>query len=266
MKTRIVLPALLASFLCLSAATALAAGSPEEAYLEARNAFIQKFDGVADADDRPALAQLERRLRAIIGPVGVEGFPNQGKINLETLRTDLEGSFGNVDGLRFNNERESLFVTTRGLLKLYFAGEPKPTKDLPEPDLAVLSADGKFNSSVFDSGSTVTSYADLPVKSTDGKSFAEAFLGITAQDDGPFIPNTIFVLASKGNRIFLVRAATTTKLPAIPKCKGLAADAHNECYGTEVKNQPFFASLKQQAQSIVDRLQKDPVKPIAAPK
>ena len=247
MKTKVAAPLFLTLFVCLSASAA----SPEEEYLAARNGFIEKFE---EAKEREALAQLEKQMQAIVGPVNIAGFPSQGKINLETLQKDADMGFGQVDGLRFQGEREALFVTTRNVLKLYIAGEPKPTADLPAPDLAVLSADAKFNAEVFAQDSTVTSYVNLPVKSADGTSFAEAFLGITAQDTGPFVPTTVFVLASKGDRIFLVRAATATKLPQIAKCR--KASDYPGCYGAEVKGLPVFASLQQQAQSIVDRLQK----------
>src|SRR5206468_12051671 len=83
----------------------LVAASPEEKYFETRDNFIREFekastpiDSLAEQDqhaldekDRHALAELEKQLKAIVGPVNVEGFPKEGKINLETLKTATWG-------------------------------------------------------------------------------------------------------------------------------------------------------------------------------
>ena len=102
----------------------LVAASLEEKYFETRDNFIREFekastplDSLAEQDahaldekDEHALAELEKQLKAIVGPVNVEGFPKKGKINLLTLQKDY--GFGQVDGLRFSAKQEYLFVTT----------------------------------------------------------------------------------------------------------------------------------------------------------
>ena len=135
----------LALFSCLSAPMTLVAASPEEKYFETRDNFIREFektstplDSLAEQDqhaldekDRHALAELEKQLKAIVGPVNVEGFPKEGKINLETLQNGDLG-FGQVDGLRFSAKQEYLFVTTDNILKKYLAEQPELPKDLAE--------------------------------------------------------------------------------------------------------------------------------------
>jgi hypothetical protein len=288
----------LALFSCLSAPMTLVAASPEEKYFETRDNFIREFekastplDSLAEQDqhaldekDRHALAELEKQLKAIVGPVNVEGFPKEGKINLETLQNGDLG-FGQVDGLRFTANQEYLFVTTDNILKKYLAGQP----DLPK-DLAELSRTGEFYTLAITAESAVTYFAEIPVKSANGKSYVRAFLGLTAQDIGPFIPKDIFVFVTKGNRILAAQSPTATEITEIPQCRnewerfakkkadanelyrssGLnnqkafdesvqqyeqqGFEAYQRCYDREAKNQKFFASLKKQAQSIVDRL------------
>src|SRR5438094_7091071 len=191
----------------------LVAASPEEKYFETRDNFIREFekastplDSLAEQDahaldekDEHALAELEKQLKAIVGPVNVEGFPKEGKINLETLQNGDLG-FGQVDGLRFSAKQEYLFVTTDNILKKYLTGQPKLPKDLAE-----LSRTGEFYTRPFTAGEAVTYFAEIPVKSANGKSYVRAFLGLTAQDIGPFIPKEIFVFVTKGNRILAVR-------------------------------------------------------------
>ena len=279
----------LALFSCLSAPMTLLAASLEEKYFETRDNFIRQSEKSIDPDwmtamkkDEHALAELEKQLKAIVGPVNVEGFPKKGKINLLTLQQDY--GFGQVDGLRFSAKQEYLFVTTDNILKKYLAGQPKLPKDLAE-----LSKTGEFYLRAITAESAVTYFAEIPVKSANGKSYVRAFLGLTAQDIGPFIPKDVFVFVTKGNRILAVQSPAATEITEIPQCRnewerfakkssdamevyrssGLnnqkASDesvqyeeqgfeAYQRCYDREAKNQKFFASLKKQAQSIVDRL------------
>jgi len=265
----------LALFNCLSAPMTLVAASLEEKYFETRDNFIREFEkasvpiDVLDKKDQHALAELERQLKPIIGPVNVEGFPKEGKINLLTLENDY--GFGQVDGLRFSAKQEELFVTTDSILKKYLAGQPELPKDLAE-----LSKTGEFYVRAITAEAAVTYYAEIPVKSANGNSYVHAFLGLTAQDIGPFIPKDIFVFVTNGNRVLAVQSPVATEITEIPECRNewerfakeknkKASDesvqyeeqgfeAYHRCYERETKNQKFFASLKEQAQSIVDRL------------
>ncbi len=273
---------LLALFSCLSAPMTLLAASPEEKYFETRDNFIREFEKAAstpidslteqdqhalDEQDKRALAELEKQLKPIVGAVNVDGFPKQGKINLETLQNGDLG-FGQVDGLRFTAKAGQL--------------------ELPK-DLAELSKSGEFYTRAITAESAVTYFAEIPVKSPNEKSYVRAFLGLTAQDIGPFIPKDIFVFVTKGNRILAVQSPAATEITEIPQCRsewerfarkksdadevyrssGLTNEkafdegvqheqqgfeAYQRCYDREAKNQKFFASLKKQAQSIVDRL------------
>lgn len=260
--------------------------SLEEIYFKTRDNFIHKFaETSAESNDSQELKELENQLRTIIGPIDIEGFPKQGKINLETLFPEV--GFGQIDGLRFDSDREYLFVTTETLLKNYLIKHPKLPKNVPE-----LSKNADFFSLVFYSDAAVNFYAKVPVKRAKGQTYAHAFLGIAAQDIGPFIPKEIYVLVAKRNKIFLVYAPTTIEVSEIQECKmewdkfeKKRSEAFNvyrssqlknkkaindsfryekqgfetyyRCYGKEVKNQEFFIALKRQAQSIVDRLQKE---------
>lgn len=259
----------------------LVAVSLEEKYFETRDNFIREFEKAStpleslaeqeqhalDQKDRHALAELEKQLKAIVGPVNVEGFPKEGKINLETLQKGDLG-FGQVDGLRFSANQEYLFVTTDNLLKKYLAEQPNLPKDLAE-----LSRSGEFHAYAFTSGEAVTYFAEIPVKSPNEKSYVRAFLGLTAQDIGPFVPKDIFVFVTKGNRILAVQSPAAVEITEIPQCrkewdrfarkKADASGSNNEqqgfeayqrCFDREARNQKFFALLEKQAQSIVDRL------------
>src|SRR6476620_5426455 len=173
-----------ALFSCLPAPMTLVAASLEEKYFETRDNFIRQFEkasvpiDVLDEKDRHALAELEKQLKPIIGPVNVEGFPKEGKINLLTLENDY--GFGQVDGLSFSAKQEELFVTTDTILKKYLAGQPELPKDLAE-----LSKTGEFYVRAITAEAAVTYFAEIPVKSANGKSYVHAFLGLLLKKFAP---------------------------------------------------------------------------------
>ena len=262
------------------------AASPQDKYIETRDEFIRQFSTASSPEansNKKALSKLEKQLQLIIGPVDVAHFPKRGKINLETLQQDA--GFGQVDGLRFGSEYELLFVTTKGLLNAYL----QQHKDLPT-ELGKLAKAEEFYSLAFDWDAAVTHFAEVPVRTTNDKSFAYAFLGLWGQDIGPFPPKHLFVFFANGDRVFVISTEAKSKIDQIAECKDLwerlkkesdaasAADqasehkdekpsddmqretedfrAYCKCFEQRVKMEPFFKQLPKQAQALVDNLQK----------
>ena len=285
----------LALFSCLSAPMTLVAASLEEKYFETRDNFIRQFSTPsspeANSDERAlsklekALSKLEKQLQMIIGPVDVVHFPKRGKINLETLDQD-DGGFGQVDGLRFDSEHELLFITTTGLLNAYL----QQHKKLPT-ELGKLAKAEEFYSLALYWDEAVTHFAEVPVRTTNDKSFAYAFLGLWAQEIGPFPPKNLFVFFANGDRVFVVSTEVQSNIDQIAECKDVwdgfkkksdaasaayqaselkdqkATDdtvryedegfrAYCRCFEQRVKMEPCFKQLTKQAQTVVDSLQK----------
>src|SRR5437867_3408562 len=284
----------LALFSCLSAPMTLVAASLEEKYFETRDNFIRQFSTASSPEAnyekvasklKKALSKLEKQLQLIIGPVDVAHFPKRGKINLETLDQNDPG-FHQVDGLRFDSNHDLLFVTTTGLLNSYL----QQHKELPT-ELGKLAKAEEFYSSVFNWDAAVTHFAEVPVRTTNDKSFAYAFLGLWAQDIGPFPPKTLFVFFANGDRVFVVSTEAQSNIDQIAECKDVwdgfkkksdaasaayqaselkdqkATDdslgyeeegfrAYCRCFEQRAKMEPFFKQLTKQAQNLVDSLQK----------
>ena len=262
------------------------AGSPQDKYFETRDGFIHQFSTAsapANSDEK-ALAKLEKQLQLIIGPVNVAHFPIRGKINLETLYQDV--GFGQVDGLRFDSKHERLFVTTTGLLNRYV----QQHKELPT-ELSKLAKAEDFYSLVFEYDVAATHFAEVPIRTTNDKSFAYAFLGLWAQDIGIFLPKHLFVFFVNGDRVFVVSAEVQSQVNQIAECKEVwdkfeiksdaafatyraselkdqkAIDdsfrydqegfkAYCSCFQQKAKMEPFFKQLIKQAQTLVDNIQK----------
>ena len=285
----------LALFSCLSAPMTLVAASLEEKYFETRDNFIRQFSTPSSPEAnseekalsklKKALSKLEKQLQLIIGPVDVAHFPKRGKINLETLEQD-DGGFGQVDGLRFDSKHELLFVTTTGLLNGYL----QQHKELPT-ELGKLAKAEEFYSVALYWDEAVTHFAEVPVRTTNDKSFAYAFLGLWAQDIGPFPPKTLFVFFANGDRVFVVSTEAQSNIDQIAECKDVwdkfkkksdaASAAYRElelkgqkpiddsvryedegfsascrCFEHRVKMEPCLEQLAKQAQTLVDSLQK----------
>jgi len=286
----------LALFSCLSAPMALVAASLEEKYFETRDNFIRQFSTPSSPEANSyekvlpklekALSKLEKQLQLIIGPVDVAHFPKRGKINLETLEKD-DGGFGQVDGLRFDSKHEQLFVTTAGLLNSYL----QQHKELPT-ELGKLAKAEEFYSLALGWDAAVTHFAEVPVRTTNDKSLAYAFLGLWAQEIGPFPPKNLFVFFANGDRVFVVSTEVQGNIDQIAECKDVwdgfkkksdaasaayqaselkdqkATDedmqkneedgfrAYCRCFEQRAKMEPFFKQLTKQAQTLVDNLQK----------
>jgi hypothetical protein len=282
-----------ALFSCLSAPMTLVAASLEEKYFETRDNFIRQFSTASSPEANyekvlpkleKALSKLEKQLQLIIGPVDVAHFPKRGKINLETLDQDDPG-FRQVDGLRFGSEHQVLFVTTTGLLNSYLQHH----KDLPT-ELGKLAKAEEFYSLALYWDEAVTHFAEVPVRTTNDKSFAYAFLGLWAQDIGPFPPKNLFVFFANGDRVFVMSTEVQSNIDQIAECKDLwdslkkksdAASAVNQaselkdqkptddmqreeedfraycrCFEQRAKMEPYFKQLTKEAQTVVDNLQK----------
>src|SRR6266487_5322219 len=272
----------------------LVAASLEEKYFETRDEFIRQFSTASSREANPyektlsklekALSKLEKQLQLIIGPVDVAHFPKRGKINLETLDQDDPG-FRQVDGLRFDSKHGLLFVTTAGLLNSYL----QQHKELPT-EFGKLAKAEEFYSLAFDWDAAVTHFAEVPVRTTNDKWFAYAFLGLWGQDNGPSPPKHLFVFFANGDRVFVVSTEAKSKIDQIAECEDLwerlkkesdaasAADqaldvkdqkatdvmqreekdfrAYCRCFEQRAKMEPYFKQLTKQAQTLVDNLQK----------
>jgi hypothetical protein len=164
-------------------------------------------------------------------------------------------------------------------------------KRLPT-ELGKLAKAEEFYSLAFYWNEAVTHFAEVPVRTTNDKSFAYAFLGLWAQDIGPFPPENLFVFFANGDRVFVVSTEVQSNIDQIAECKDVwdgfkkksdaafeayqaselkdqkATDddmqryaeegfrAYCRCFEQRAKMEPFFKQLTKQAQTLVDNLEK----------
>jgi hypothetical protein len=263
--------------LSLAAGGALAA-SPEAAYLAARDRAIAEIKALEDskagesairaAEDKAA-ADLEKRLRDIVGPVAVKGFPPAGKLNLAL--SEHEEEFGDLDGLAFFSEGQDMVVASRPLLTAWLeqmAKDEDKERRLPTGVEAAVGQDNFYTFSVGEDAA-FAKYADLPVTKPPGADLVVAALGVFQQADGPWPPDAIVATVIKGDRVFVASIRRKPPIGQIPACRALWTKAKHEqateapeqgdkayraCFSAHAAKEPFFAGLIREAQSLVDRL------------
>jgi hypothetical protein len=285
MKKLLVLAALL-----LSPVPTLAA-SPEDAYIAARDGHIAAFKKTADAKNMDAriarqdkaLKELEQKLKAIVGPFALKGYPAQGKINLDTLFSEDEG-FGMLDGLVYGETEsaKSVVVTTDGLLDKWLAGrreESQGKANAPIDAGAAVKTD-TFYSQAVSTDSAVIQYAEIPLVKPDGAKFVYATLSTRTQDEIPKSPDQLFLALERGGRVFVVNEKLSVPMPPIAACEAVkkgydkkvaeaydkkdadaaqklrdeADGAFRSCYGEKAKDEPAFKAATDQARAIVEAL------------
>src|SRR5581483_1674870 len=215
--------------------TAALAASPEATYLSARDKYIAQIkrlenaktsDSALQAAEDKATADLTKRLRDVIGPVSVKGFPAEGKLSLITLFEDDEG-FGMLDGLAYGEGEEGLVVTTRPLLKDWLDGKAKAEDEegrLPADAEAAARLES-FYTFAISSDAAFSKNADIPVTKPAGADFAVAALGEFQQDIGHENVDQIVATVIKGDRVLVASVQRKAPIAKIPACDSIWADA-----------------------------------------
>jgi hypothetical protein len=295
---RIALPLFL--FLCLFSGASPAA-SPEDAYLAARDKYIAQFRVMEkakansekiDAAHTKALADLEERLRVLVGEVAVKGFSGAGKINLESL-TESDVGYGMLDGMVYSPGSEDgpqLVVTTRYLLDKWLATAAKKDKSSRVPaDLRSALQLDQFYTFSIGSDAAFTRDANLEITVPPGAELARAVLGGWAQDIGPNTDHSLIVTVVKDGKVFIGSIRPKTAVGEIAACQTIWTEAQHKaeklraareaaargknvvdasddkteekadrdfhaCFVQRAPKERFYPSLVEEAQQVADRI------------
>jgi len=286
--------------LAVFAGGALAA-SPEDDYVAARDKDIARIKRLVDAktDDKKVqaeqdkmLADLQKRLDAIVGPFAVAGYPAAGKLTLETLSAGDIG-FDQLDGMvhSASGDGPQVIVTSRGLVDRWLrarSAEKDPADRLPAELEAAARVDDFYTFSVSEDAAFGKT-ADLAVARPTGADFVVAALGGFAQDIGPNPRQEIVVTLQKNGRVYIASQNATTAIGKIDACEAVWTAAmkkseelqaayqksgskneklfddsrkaedqgdkdYRACLVKQTPQQPDYAALVKEAQEIADRL------------
>jgi hypothetical protein len=277
------------------------AASPDDDYIAARDKAISAIAALEnsnapvetlDAAGAKALADLEKRLSVLVGPLAVAGFPAAGTINLESL-SDSDIGYGMLDGLRYakGDDGPSLLATTRGLVERWLksrAAETDESLKLPAGIDEALKLDA-FYAQAIGSDAAFTGTLDFPLKKSEGADIVIARLGGWTQDIGPIYDQQVVVTLVKGKSVMIASAPAAPPVPKIAACEAVwtaadtaaqkfqqayqasdlkdekAFDAANAawekgdadyraCMGERLPGDPVFPALLAQAQELADHM------------
>jgi hypothetical protein len=238
-------------------ASGVLAASPEAAYLAARDKDIAEIKALEDSEashstieaaEDKALADLTKRLKDIVVPVAVKGFPPADTLNLAL--SEHEEDFGHLDGLA--SQRADIVVTTRPLLMAWLeqmAKDEDKDRRLPTDVDAAVRQDGFYTFSVGEDAA-FAKYADLPVMKPPGADLAAGALGVFTQADGPWPPDAIVVTVIKGDRVFVVASANRmAPVGKIAACEAIWTEAQRKA----VKLQAEYRASGLKNQKLLDK-------------
>ena len=286
--------------LALFAGGAVAA-SPEDEYVATRDKDIARIkrlvaaktdDKKVQAEQDKMIADLQRRLDAMVGPFAVAGYPAAGKITLETL-SDSDIGFGQLDGMVHSagDDGPQVIVTTRGLVDRWLrAQSAEKDAELRLPaDLDAALREDNFYTFAVSEDAAFGKTAELTAAKPAGADLVFAALGGFAQDIGPNPQQEIVVTLQKGGRVYIANQVAKTAIGKIDACEAIwtaaqkkseelrsayqksgakneklfddgtkAEDdgdkAYRACLVAKTPQQAYYQGLVKEAQEIADRL------------
>jgi hypothetical protein len=219
------------------------AASPEDAYWALRQRAIKRLE--YHGDEKPenqaynnletaALADLRRRVIAIVGPLRVEGFSDDPGSHVGALSTSPDQ--GLLDGVEFvakGDRGGELVVTTQLLLQHWLADWP-PNVETGSPkinrptwaranEMALKSDD--FYTWALNPEDGFNGVADIALPTPAGASLAIAKLGRWGPHTDSLVSPLLIVTVVKGHRVLIVAIPPATNVPEIAACAAKAACA-----------------------------------------
>jgi uncharacterized protein (TIGR03067 family) len=252
-----------------SAPSARGQTAAELDYIRARREAVDAYDRAQGTfNQKAALANLERKLRSILGPVNMPGFPQPGRINLEAICRGEEGC-ESLDGLLYRTEdhRRRFLVTTPVLMTNWLKGHRL------SPDSALRTP--RLFTDIFGSHAVVLHYANLTIPDAQRRGVASAMLVVVAQDEGKWPPDKVIVSVSRANRVYIIQVPPAVAIDTLEGC-GIRLDtvfkakpdprqitmeeadrayaSYRACYSDRVSSIPGIDRIIDQVVRLVDAL------------
>lgn len=294
--------ALLVGLMAPAIASRASAATLEEDYIASRDAAVAKLKAGMDraqneADraarakkEKAALAGLEKKMRAVIGPLQIPG-KKAGTLRPATLYDHDGYSSSTLDGLMFEpaDGRTYVVVTTDGLLQRWLNRDRGGRKKMPPTLREAASIDGFYSEAVSDEAA-VMKYAVVPVETPAGATFVYAMLASSTQgNDVPDSADEVYLTLARAGKVFIASSALKTPIGPPAACEAIrrdfdkkAEDVHAaydaggakddalwkrysdlrekgdkaflSCFAELAAQQPSFEAAKKQAQDLLGRL------------
>jgi hypothetical protein len=291
----------LAAAVVITAAIAsrASAATLEEDYIVTRDAAVARLTAASEKnadraakEEKAALAGLEKKMRAIIGLLQIQGMKTEGTLNTDTLINDGLG-FGMLDGLKFAaaDGRTEVVVTTDGLLQRWLKGHRDwwGDHDKMPPTLHEAASINAFYTQAISTDAAVVKYVVVPIEAPAGATFVYAMLASRTQDEAPNGADEAFLVLARAGKVFVVSGTLKTPIGPIPACEAIRHDfdkkaedalaayraggmkdealskrssdlneqgekAFLSCFAERAAQEPSFAAAKKEVQDLLDLL------------
>jgi hypothetical protein len=234
------------------AAAAPPAAGPEDRYIAARDAVIDKssklydaskFDDAAQKAEDAVRADLQALMAAMLAEPARNGFAPP-VLNLDTFYKGDEG-FGMLDGLRFDADtgisgekagkgdgdkyvepKAHIIVTSEHLFERWLRAHKnwwdKGLKNVPQ-QIGKALKDESFYTQAISSGSAVINFNALPIVAPAPATFAYGFLAGRTQDQVPDTADEVFVTAEVNGKVYVAYGAIPSGVK-VEACSAIRAD------------------------------------------
>jgi hypothetical protein len=204
-------------------------------YAAAKAAYVARYDTATSFPGMSAaLADLDRRARAILGPLPFRDA--KWEFNLDAIPVRGNEGGQQLDGLVVVTGRARIVATTPELLAAWvrFMGDStgEPMKSLGTENMLTWAFfDGAH---VYPFGDLMTTGVALP-----GDVFLAQLIA-EGQDTGAPSPESLVVGVDRGKQIFLIKAPLETAMPRVDECGPQGRDAYHICYGEKAQGLAGF--------------------------
>ncbi|MFG1244101.1 hypothetical protein V5F31_17125 [Xanthobacter sp. V7C-4] len=284
--------------LAASVPLAAVAGQADDDYIAARDKAAAALAAAEKAGANPddvykrdeaALATLQKRMAALLGPLTFKGLNAPPTFSPGTL---LDGQIesGEPDGLRFSDAdfTTRLLVSPEPVFAAWLAARAKEENAPPElaGGIKAAMATDLFYTYAISSDAAFAIYTQLPVAATEGET-TYAALGLFSQDVAANqVPDSIVITRIANGRVIIGTSEAKVTIKSIPACdqvwKTYAAKAktlraaaqkskkdddprwddasraedegsaaYRTCFAKEAKNQPFFTAAVARAEALL---------------
>ena len=284
--------------LAASLPLAAVAGQADDDYIAARDKAVAALTAAEKAGvnpddlykrDETALAELQKRMAALLGPLTFKGLNAPPSFSPGTL-LDGQMESGEPDGLRFSDAdfTTRLLVSPEPVFTSWLAARAREENAPPALASGIKGAMATdiFYTDAISSDAAFTLYAPLPVAAVDGETVYAA-LGLFSQDvTANQVPDSIVITRIANGRVIIGATEAKVAIKAVPACdqvwKTYAAKAktlraaaqkskkeddprwddasraedegsaaYRACFAKEAKSQPFFAGAVARAEALL---------------
>ena len=237
------------------------------AFDKAKAAALEKIIAMDNAER----AKLEEDMREMVGPVAIDGFDKDGKLNLDGLIKGDQG-FGALDGLTFMSadKKASIIVTTTSAFRSWLTEHKNwwGKDDIAQQPGVAVQQNGFYTQALV-TDAAIVRLVELHVRKPLGSVFVFAMLGGRTQDATPQQADEVFIAVGRAGHVYVGQSRNIATVGPIAACEGTRKAALDyrpsddpkakeldtrflNCFASRARFQPTYSGALNAAQQMID--------------